>query len=313
MKKTFGIIIALFMILSLFTACGAKSSHGESSSANDISVPESPQSAPSPESAGGMDEKALVTANPDIKSEFGLKVIYRATLEIEALDFDKSYASIISSVNELGGYVSNEYSYGGFKYDGNHYDSRHCELTIRVPSDKYSRFLTMGSTFGNVTSTSSSSEDITSQYIDTEARLNSLKAQEARILEMLDQATTIDDLIRLEEHLSNVRYQIESYTTELNTYENLVSFCTVTIRLGEVDNLSVNADTFGSRFGSAVIGSLRSVWAFLQNFVIIMVYALPYLILAVIVLLAVRKAIRIRKSKNTTKKSDTENKSDAKN
>ena len=70
--------------------------------------------------------------------------------------------------------------------------------------------------------------------MDTEARISSLQTEYDRLLELLAQAESVDSLISLEARLSDVRYQLESYKSQLRTYDNLVDYSTVSISVSQV-------------------------------------------------------------------------------
>lgn len=302
MKKIVALTLSLLLVAALLASCSAKST-------NDSAADYAPESAGY--GGGAMtDNYASEESQVDYAAaadgdkreeqggaEYGLKIIRRAYLSIETLAYDESYSAIIAAAKEFGGYVSNQYTSGGYYYGSDRYNTRYAELTLRIPADRYAEFIERGSSFGNVTSVSDSSDDITSQYIDTEARLTSLKAQEERLLAMLDRAATLEELILLEDHLSDIRYEIESYTSTLKTYENLVSYSTVTINLNEVSTITNTSDTFGARIKSALSGSWHSLVAFLQNCMISIIYLIPYLIILCIGFFFVRSIVRKRKAK----------------
>ncbi|MDO4567055.1 MAG: DUF4349 domain-containing protein, partial [Oscillospiraceae bacterium] len=102
----------------------------------------------------------------------------------------------------------------------------------------------------------------------------------------------------VQDRLSEVRYQIESYTSTLNMYDDMVSFCTVDISLNEVNVISVDTTNFGDELMEALRGSGRAVVNFLRGFVIALIYALPFLALiglAVFIILKLTKKARAKK------------------
>ena len=94
-------------------------------------------------------------------------------------------------------------------------------------------------------------EDITTRYMDTEARLASLTAQRTRLQELQAQADTLADLLEIESSLSDVLYQIESWQSQLDWYSNQVSCCTVYITLNEVETLTPTSTSFGAKLLAA--------------------------------------------------------------
>ena len=178
------------------------------------------------------------------------KLIYTANLTIESKDFDAARTALTDAVSAAGGYLesSNESSYTG--------SSRTLSLTIRVPQDNYASFLEAAAQAGNLVDKSEQVQDVTTQYMDIEARLSNLTAQRTRLQELQAQADTLADLLEIESSLSDVQYQIESWQSQLDWYCNQVSCCTVYITLNEVETLTPTSTSFGAK----LLAALRNGW-----------------------------------------------------
>ncbi len=304
MKKIYKVLAMLLVAAMLLAGCGAASEKTTTASYNsDAMYQEDGGFEPAAEAPAAMEDSATGVNTADMSSQLemfpqgdGKKIIYTSYLELETLNFDESYATIAAAIDAAGGYVSNSNIYGGETY-GSDYNARRANMTVRIPADKYSDFLAKGDTFGNVTSLENSAQDITSQYIDVEARLSSLKTQETRLLELLKQAGTLSEMLEIEKYLSDVRYEIESYTSTMKSYENQLSYCTVNIGLSEVRNISVSSPDFGSRLVEALKDSARTVLEFFKGLVICIIYALPFLAIGVAIFFLVRAIIRRNRRK----------------
>ena len=145
------------------------------------------------------------------------KLIRRAELSIQTEQFDESAEALKKLTADCGGYFENANLYGGSRRDVN--ASRRGEYTVRVPAEKYDLFLSGAGELGYVTNKNESSEDIGERYYDTEARLKTQRTKQERLLALLEKAETMEDIIALESALSDVEYQIEQYSSELNRYE----------------------------------------------------------------------------------------------
>ena len=179
------------------------------------------------------------------------KLIYTANLTIESKDFDAARTALTDAVSAAGGYLesSNESSYTG--------SSRTLSLTIRVPQDNYASFLEAAAQAGNLVDKSEQVQDVTTQYMDIEARLDSLKEQRARLQELKASADNLSDLLQIESSLSDVQYQLESYQSQLDWYSRQVECCTVYLSLEEVQTYTPVEEGFGSRIRNA----LREGWS----------------------------------------------------
>ena len=150
---------------------------------------------------------------------------------------------------------------------------------------------------GSVLNISESAENITSSYIDVQARLSALETQRDRLNALADQAETTADLLEIESQLSDVQYQLENYTRQLRSMDQQVSYSTVDIYLREVATLTPTGVTFGERIADAFGGGWDAFVGFLQGLVIALVYLWPVLLIAVAVVFILRKVWKKRPKK----------------
>ena len=128
--------------------------------------------------------------------DLDLKLIWRASVSMETLEFDESVQQITDLVSEMGGFVESSSSSGGSDASGN-YSSKYAYLTIRVPSDKLTGFMGSLNDCGTITSQNLSSENISLEYADTEARKEALQTEYDRLLELMAQADSENRDVRL--------------------------------------------------------------------------------------------------------------------
>ena len=198
------------------------------------------------------------------------KIIYTAYLSIETKDFDGARQQLDETLDSMDGYMesSNEYT------DSTD-NTRTLSLTLRVPESAYSAFLTSAEAAGSVISRSESADDVTTQYLDIEARLDNLTAQRTRLQELQASADALSDLLQIESSLSDVQYQIESYQSQLNWYANQVQYCTVNITLNEVETLTSTGSSFGARLADAFRNGWSNFTAGVQTVLVFLIGAWP--------------------------------------
>lgn len=231
-------------------------------------------------------------------SEYGQKLIYTYSYTFETLEFDASMAYIEQKVSEYGGYIESS------ETDGS--TSRYAYLTIRIPEKKCSAFLDETGSIGEIIHKSSSSEDITLNYYDTAARLESLNTQRERLLELLEGATSLDDVVSLEQHLSDVEYEINRYTTMLRVYDNKVDYVTINFTINEVQQIQVvEDDSFWTQIRKGFTSNTSAVINGLMNFVIFLITGIPYFIIIGIIVFIV--VLIVKKAKKSRKKKEEEN------
>lgn len=233
------------------------------------------------------------------------KLIRTVELEMETKEFETMMAGLEAQVQELGGYIENMETYNGSSYSG-YRTSRWANLTIRIPKEALNGFLQNMSEVGNVVRRSDSVDDVTLSYVDMESRRDTLRAEQARLLELLERADSVEDMIALEERLSNVRYYLESMESRLRTIDNQVDYSTVHLNLSEVKELTpVEEKTDLQRIGDGFAGSLKNIGRSIKEGIIWFVIHIPYLVIWAAVIAAVvvilRKGWRKRAAKKAAK------------
>jgi len=313
MKKTISLLLALLMVFSL-CACGSSSpktaSDGNSAyySAAPMEMPATEADYDAEEADFGFStaESKVAAANGSTEpSENPSKIIYSANVQVETTDFDASLEKLDELVQEYKGWVESSSINGNNYYDrsrGN-VSRRSASYTLRIPSDRFSDLMSGLSVLGNIPYNHTYTENVTAQYYDVQARLSAYSAQEARLLEMMELAETVEDIITLEDRLTEVRYQIESLQSRLLNWDRQVSYSTVYLDLTEVQVYTPEPQvqpTFWQRLGTAAKDGLENVADFLEGLLFFLAESLPtLLVLAAIVALIVWivKSI-VRKSKD---------------
>lgn len=243
------------------------------------------------------------------------KIIYVASAQIETLEFDKSVADVYKLVERYNGFIESS-NVTGTDYYTSFYSSnsyREASFTVRVPRENYSAMYGGLSELGNVTRASEDAKNITMQYNDTQSRLKTYRTEEERLLAMLEKAETVEDMIMVEERLSEVRYNIESVTSQLLNWDSKINYSTIDIYISEVNELTretVVYKTFGQEVAEGLDGSLKWLVNAVKDITVFIVSAIPVLILpAVIVVIVVVIIVRSSKKKKA-KKAAAETKTD---
>ena len=246
MKKHFRVSTALLAAV-LLAGCGSISSKDGGYYAT-----ESPSAEGAYDTAAGAANSSIVPEElPDSTDETAQKIIYNADINMESTDFDAARDTLLAAVDDCGAWME----YSSLSGDAKDHD-RYAYYTVRVPVENYRTFLAAVGEAGSVLDLSETAENITSSYIDVQARLSALEAQRERLNALADQAETTADLLEIESSLSDVQYQIESWQSQLDWYSNQVSCCTVYITLNEVETLTPTSTSFGAK----LLAALRNGW-----------------------------------------------------
>ncbi|MDP9319958.1 MAG: DUF4349 domain-containing protein [Chloroflexota bacterium] len=111
-------------------------------------------------------------------------------------------------------------------------DQKVANLTIRVPSDRFTDALRqLRALDAEVVSSTVDGKDVTDQFVDLKARLTAKQAEEQRYNALLVRASTIDEILKIDSALSNVRTQIEQLQGQVNSISARTQFSTITISI----------------------------------------------------------------------------------
>lgn len=219
-RRIVSVILILTLLLALLAGCSANS--GGSASPDYYETP----------NAGDKFSGADVdVGSGDVLDD--RKLIRKVNVTAETEDMDSFLADLTGRINAMSGYIESRNVQNGSAYSS--YRTRHATLVIRIPAEHVDGFLQQVDESSNVVSTVEDSDDVTLKYAATESRLKVLRTEEERLLQFLSDAKTVSEMLEIEKRLTQVQSEIESITTQLNTYDNLVAYGTVTLSVTEVE------------------------------------------------------------------------------
>src|SRR3982074_2981147 len=168
-------------------------------------------------------------------------------------------------------------------------DTRSASLTIRVPSSRFADALQqLKSLDGEVQTSGVSAQDVTDQFVDLQARLTAKQAEEQRYLAILARANTIDEILKVDGSLGNVRTQIEQLTAQINSIKQRTEFSTISMSISTIAVLPGDTTTKTWDPAKTVTRALAALGAMMQVFADVVIWLvvfgwLPLLALAAVV------------------------------
>jgi hypothetical protein len=314
MKRIYAVVALVLIAAMIFTGCSSAAPTKNES--YDTGKAETPAEAPAAEmpvpapqegitdsdvlgSDGktGADTSELSILEPGVNR----KVIYNGTIEANTKEFDKDYENIMNQLRTVGGYLQSSNIYGSKPEDWQD-EGRQAQLVLRVPNDKFDEFITMLKGLGQNLTTSTSGEDISLQYYDTETKLGTLRNRQSRLEEMLkNPAYTLDSIIQLEKELADVTYEIQMLETNLRTYDSLIDFSTINITLHEVMEIKAITpakEDLGTRMSSGLFSVLNALADFGEGLLVFFVSGSPVIVpLAAVIVLIIMLVRRSHKKR----------------
>ena len=313
-KRISAFLLALMMTLSLCACSSArKNSSGQaystpgemsysssynsySDAAYEMAYEEAPMPMPDYDTGLGMSVAATAAktgsnssaapAEGEEAAENPDKIIYSSDVTVETTQFDETIAKVSGLVDQYGGWIESSSVSGSNYYQksrGNA-STRDASYTLRIPSARFQALMDSLSELGNIPYSHIYTENVTSQYYDAQAHLKAYQTQENRLLEMMELAETVEDVIIIEDRLTELRYQIESLQSNLRNWDRRVTYSTVYLSVKEVREYTpeekVNP-TYGEELAQALKEGLYNAGQFLKDLLVFRVEVLPVLIILI--------------------------------
>jgi len=218
------------------------------------------------------------------------KLVRTADLTIRTDEYDQSLEAVQTLLADMGGYIENLYQYGE--------TARRVSLTLRVPSEMLDAFLGGMEGLGRVTNRSESTMDMTVEYADNQARLDTLYQKRDRLNELLLRAESVSDLIEIESAIADTQYQIDRYETSQRSIDRQVDMSMVTLTLMEEEKTVINPElTLGQRIAAGFKASVEWLADFGRNIIVFGVMIAPAAAVIAVLWVIWRAVRRVRRKK----------------
>ena len=150
------------------------------------------------------------------------------SLTVKRGELTRAITGLTDLASSVGGFVATSQSQdgsGGGTASGN--------ITLEVPVDDFASVLKAAERYGKTTNVSTNATDVTGQYVDLQARLNALEASRQQYLTILSKATSIGDILSVQEQLDGIQQQIEQLQGQLQVLTSETSYSKLDVTLNE--------------------------------------------------------------------------------
>jgi len=251
-RRLVGVALLLGVATGVVTACSSTSGGGSADNAavapyqaESAGGGGEGQSAGQGEKSGGVGDRSVNQPGVD------RTLVRTASMELETDDVGAAVSDARNIATTEGGYAGRE-------------DVReeHASLTLHVPSDRFDQALEDLSKLGKVISRNQTAEDVTEQVVDLDSRLASQRASVDRVRALLAQATTVDEIVRIEQELTTREADLESLEQRRQALAGQVATSTVNIDFSRPGDAPARGDDDSSGF---VAGLVDGWGAFLDS------------------------------------------------
>ena len=245
-------------------------------------------------------EEAEVPEFEDTDAEMTLaeeKLVYHCTLEIETTEYAESYSRLKDLINSYNGLIQSESETNSdydWYYSNNHNTSGTLRTVIqcRIPSQNYAEFVENVSNLNDLSKVvrkSTSIENISQDYYDNKTRIEALEIQESRLLQMMEDADTINEMITVEDRLTEVQYDLAQLKTKLVYMDMDVAYSYVNITLEEVKEYTTVREetTFFTRLWDNIVDAWEMGGELFEELLNTIFHAIPVIIFVILPLILV--------------------------
>ena len=219
------------------------------------------------------------------------RIVYRATVDLVVEQFDPLPEQMEAAVKQHDGFIA------ASEVTGTPGSPRSARWTIRVPVDAYPRLLAAVRQLGEVRSSSLTSDDVTAEYCDVEARLRNKRQEEERLLKLLSEATgKLEEILAVERELSRVRGEIEQTQGRMRVLRDLTELTTVTVSVTEIRGyVPEQSPSYVTRVRRVFAGSSTALISTVQDGSLLAVALVPWLPVPLVLVVLVVMIRRFRR------------------
>jgi hypothetical protein len=243
-KKAVFLSFIVGIVVVLLAACGGASDSNTSGDDAGVAPPADVQGAgENNANASGGDSDGTSGGTTVSNSLVDRKIERQATLEITAENIPATVAKIEAAAGAVGGFISQATITQAIATEDDDTPRQQATVQIRVPSQHYSAVMTeLRGLAKDVTSENATTQEVTGEYTDLQSQLRNLQATEAQYLTLLARATTIEEILTVQDRLNGIQGQIETVQGRINLIDNLSALATITINVSPPPLVPFKAD-----------------------------------------------------------------------
>lgn len=218
------------------------------------------------------------------------KVIYTYNYTVETRAFDDLMDFLQQRVDESGGYVESAEVRGNADMD----IKRYANMVIRIPAEKMRSFLAEVAKLTNVTYSNCTTENVTLSYVDMKSHIEALRTEQKTLMGILERAEKLEDIITIQSQLTDIRYELESYESQLRVYDNRINYSTLYLDITEVER-ETNVATklsYGEEITRGLSDTFYNIGQGLRGFSIWLIVNLPVIVIWIVIIAVIALIVR---------------------
>ncbi len=241
--------------------------------------------------ASARTDEALQTAGLQNR-----KIIREATIQLEAEEVTTALNQATALSVRVGGYTMGSTSW---QEAG---DRQYASFSFAVPVERFEEALEQTRRLGKVTSENVTSQDVTAQFVDVEARIGNLEATAERVRGFLVEATDLEYILQVNRELSRIEGDLESLKGQRNVLKQRTSFSRIYLDFTPPPIVPTTTEVLETATVWSPVGTFNSALAVLLNVlksgadvaIWLVVIGLPVALIGGLIWIVIRKVLGSR-------------------
>lgn len=288
MKK---VLILLILVLFCISGCGSSSKDAAREESGGSPAPAAQNQSNASTELADWDKDDVSGSGMQLQDR---KIIQNAEIRLRVEDIEGVCEKIKNKTMELKGYL-NDYSVHTNENNAN------ADISLKVPSANYQALLDFIVQQGKADFKREYTNDVTTQYIDLDARVKVLRTEEESLLSLLDEAKNVEEILKIKAQITSTRQERESLEGQFKALSNSIEYATIDVSLYKPRNSDANVNVENlnifSRSWSGLIYGFNALTAKAGNVIVLFFTALPTLALLALIFFAFVAFRRHRKRK----------------
>ncbi len=284
--KSFPIILLVLFILS----CGNKATNAGKYANAELPVPDekpayqnyTTDSAANPQKEEEKQQQPKERKQPIVNTEWDKKIIKTALLNLEVKDYSGYYSSLREKVKNLGGYIAQEEQrQSAYKIENT--------LVIKVPVEQFDNALVqLTEKAEKLNEKRITSQDVSTEYIDTRSRMESKKQVRQQYIELLKQAKNMEDILNVQSEINSIQEEIEAAAGRVEYLGHSSAYSTINLTYYQVLNSSAS-DNDNPSFGTRISAAFKTGWESVTSLFVGLVSIWPLFLVTFLALIFYRR------------------------
>ncbi len=207
---------------------------------------------------------------PNSNIDWNKKIIRNGTINLEVKDYSKYYQVLKDIVRREGGYIAQE------NQQQTDYRLENTVL-LKVPVAQFEQtmdLIAQGTGGEQVIERKITSEDVTTEVVDTKSRIEAKKEVRLRYIELLRQAKTMKDILEVQSEISQIQEQMEMASGRVNYLNHASAYSTINLTFYQILSATPPKEKEPS-FSNNILTAFLSGWQFIKALIVGMVSIWP--------------------------------------